>query len=121
MEAPDCPELGGVIGTPLTMVGGLTGSPTELMARIGADPETVDHVVLSHMHWGHIGNVALLPNATFSMAYRDSTSGRVSMPNLRASRSRSAAQNSGRSRSSNGKGGASSSRKPPTRCTRASG
>jgi glyoxylase-like metal-dependent hydrolase (beta-lactamase superfamily II) len=49
----------------------LTGSPTELMARIGVDPETVDHVVLSHMHWDHMGNVDLFPNATFIMARRE--------------------------------------------------
>ena len=49
----------------------LTASPTELMARIGVDPESVDHVVLSHMHWDHTGNVGLFPNATFSLARRE--------------------------------------------------
>ncbi|TWH10291.1 glyoxylase-like metal-dependent hydrolase (beta-lactamase superfamily II) [Rhodococcus rhodochrous J45] len=42
--------------------------PVELMARLGVTPDDVDHVVLSHMHFDHIGNVGLFPNATFSMA-----------------------------------------------------
>lgn len=42
--------------------------PTELLSRLGVTPADVDHVVLSHMHFDHIGNVGLFPNATFSMA-----------------------------------------------------
>jgi glyoxylase-like metal-dependent hydrolase (beta-lactamase superfamily II) len=42
--------------------------PAELLARVGAAPADVDHVVLSHMHYDHVGNVGLFPNATFSMA-----------------------------------------------------
>jgi glyoxylase-like metal-dependent hydrolase (beta-lactamase superfamily II) len=42
--------------------------PTELLARLDVRPEDVDHVVLSHMHFDHIGNVGLFPNAAFSMA-----------------------------------------------------
>lgn len=49
----------------------LTASPTDLLARIGVTPDAVDHVVLSHMHWDHIGNVGLFPNATFSLARRE--------------------------------------------------
>lgn len=42
--------------------------PAELLSRLGVAPEDVDHVVLSHMHFDHIGNVGLFPNATFSIA-----------------------------------------------------
>lgn len=42
--------------------------PAELLARLGVTPEDVDHVVLSHMHFDHIGNIGLFPNATFSIA-----------------------------------------------------
>lgn len=49
----------------------LVASPEELLARIGLTLAEVDHVVLSHMHWDHIGNVGLFPNATFSIARRE--------------------------------------------------
>ncbi|MYW96226.1 N-acyl homoserine lactonase family protein [Amycolatopsis rubida] len=49
----------------------LTATPAELLGRIGLSPAEVDHVVLSHMHWDHIGNVGLFPNATFSIARRE--------------------------------------------------
>jgi len=42
--------------------------PIELLARFGVDATDVDHVVLSHMHFDHIGNVDLFPRATFSVA-----------------------------------------------------
>lgn len=42
--------------------------PVELLARLGVGPEDVDHVVLSHMHFDHIGNIGLFPRATFSIA-----------------------------------------------------
>ena len=45
-----------------------TNHPIELLARFGVRPEEVDHVVISHMHFDHIGNVELFPNATFSIA-----------------------------------------------------
>jgi glyoxylase-like metal-dependent hydrolase (beta-lactamase superfamily II) len=46
-------------------------SPDELLERIGISAAEVDHVVLSHMHWDHIGNVGMFPNATFSIARRE--------------------------------------------------
>jgi glyoxylase-like metal-dependent hydrolase (beta-lactamase superfamily II) len=49
----------------------LTATPSELLARVGLNAADVDHVVLSHMHWDHIGNVDLFPNATFSIARRE--------------------------------------------------
>lgn len=42
--------------------------PIELLVRLGVEPEEVDHVVLTHMHFDHIGNIGLFPNATFSVA-----------------------------------------------------
>jgi len=45
-----------------------TTLPLELLARLDVRPGDVDHVVLSHMHFDHVGNIGLFPNATFSMA-----------------------------------------------------
>jgi glyoxylase-like metal-dependent hydrolase (beta-lactamase superfamily II) len=42
--------------------------PLDLLARFGVRGEDVDHVVLTHMHFDHIGNVGLFPNATFSIS-----------------------------------------------------
>ena len=42
--------------------------PLELLARLDVSAEDVDHVVLSHMHFDHIGNIGLFPKATFSIA-----------------------------------------------------
>jgi glyoxylase-like metal-dependent hydrolase (beta-lactamase superfamily II) len=42
--------------------------PAELLARMGVDPKTVDHLVLSHMHFDHVGNIDLFPNATVHIA-----------------------------------------------------
>ena len=49
----------------------LVASPEDLLTRIGSSLAEVDHVVLSHMHWDHIGNVDLFPNATFSLTRRE--------------------------------------------------
>ena len=40
----------------------------ETLSYLGVRPDDVDHVVLSHMHKDHVGNVNRFPNATFSMA-----------------------------------------------------
>lgn len=45
-----------------------TTLPLELLSGLDVRPEDVDHVVLSHMHFDHVGNVGLFPNATFSVA-----------------------------------------------------
>jgi len=40
----------------------------ELLASGGVNPAHVDHVVLSHLHFDHTGNIGLFPNATFSVS-----------------------------------------------------
>jgi glyoxylase-like metal-dependent hydrolase (beta-lactamase superfamily II) len=42
--------------------------PVELLGRMDVRPEDVDHVVLTHMHYDHVGNVERFPHATFSIA-----------------------------------------------------
>ena len=39
--------------------------PTEGLALIGINAETVEDVVISHMHYDHAGNLELFPNARF--------------------------------------------------------
>lgn len=41
--------------------------PVEMLRELGIEREDVDHVVLSHMHFDHVGNVHAFPNATFSI------------------------------------------------------
>jgi glyoxylase-like metal-dependent hydrolase (beta-lactamase superfamily II) len=41
--------------------------PAGLLARMGIAPADVDHVVISHMHFDHVGNLNLFPRATFSI------------------------------------------------------
>lgn len=43
-------------------------APLELLSRAGVRAADVDHVVVSHMHYDHVGNIGLFPNATISMA-----------------------------------------------------
>src|SRR5260370_34371811 len=39
--------------------------PGKGLAEIGVEAAAVRHVVLSHFHYGRVGNYALFPNATF--------------------------------------------------------
>lgn len=39
-------------------------APADALARLGVDPLTVSKVFVSHMHYDHIGNLDLFPNAT---------------------------------------------------------
>jgi glyoxylase-like metal-dependent hydrolase (beta-lactamase superfamily II) len=45
--------------------------PLELLARMGVRAGDVDHIVISHMHYDHVGNLELFPNATVSMARKE--------------------------------------------------
>ena len=39
--------------------------PTDGMRLVGIDPDTVEDVVITHMHYDHAGNLALFPKARF--------------------------------------------------------
>jgi glyoxylase-like metal-dependent hydrolase (beta-lactamase superfamily II) len=41
--------------------------PVELLARVGVAPGDVDRVIVSHMHFDHVGNLDLFPHATVVM------------------------------------------------------
>jgi glyoxylase-like metal-dependent hydrolase (beta-lactamase superfamily II) len=42
--------------------------PRDLLRQLGVSPEAVDHIVVTHMHYDHVGNAELFPNATFTLA-----------------------------------------------------
>jgi glyoxylase-like metal-dependent hydrolase (beta-lactamase superfamily II) len=42
-------------------------NPVDVLARVGVEAAAVKHVVLTHMHWDHVGGVHLFPQATFYM------------------------------------------------------
>lgn len=39
--------------------------PAELLRRLAVDPETVEDVILTHLHYDHAGNLPRFPKATF--------------------------------------------------------
>ena len=39
--------------------------PSKGLAELGVDCTAVQHVILTHFHYDHVGNYALFPNATF--------------------------------------------------------
>lgn len=41
--------------------------PSEGLAALGVDADTVSDVIISHMHYDHVGNYALFPKATFHL------------------------------------------------------
>lgn len=42
--------------------------PAEALARLGIDPTAVETLVISHIHWDHVGNLHLFPNARMPVA-----------------------------------------------------
>lgn len=42
--------------------------PLEMLSRIDVNAKDVDHIVISHLHYDHAGNLGLFPNATVSVA-----------------------------------------------------
>jgi glyoxylase-like metal-dependent hydrolase (beta-lactamase superfamily II) len=45
--------------------------PVEALRALGVEPETVSTVVLTHLHYDHIGNLAAFPAATFVVPRRE--------------------------------------------------
>src|SRR3954464_1663312 len=46
-------------------------APRDGLQAIGGDPDRVEDVVISHMHYDHAGNNDLFPNATFHLQDRE--------------------------------------------------
>ncbi len=42
--------------------------PAEALARLGIDPAAVELLVISHIHYDHVGNLGLFPNARMPVA-----------------------------------------------------
>jgi glyoxylase-like metal-dependent hydrolase (beta-lactamase superfamily II) len=49
----------------------LVQRPAELLDKIQVDPKTVQHAIVTHLHWDHVGGYALFPNATFYLQERE--------------------------------------------------
>ena len=45
--------------------------PAEALALLGVEPEAVELVIITHLHYDHTGNLDLFPNAEFAVAERD--------------------------------------------------
>lgn len=40
-------------------------NPTEGLAKVGIDADKVEHVIVTHLHWDHVGNYDRFPKAQF--------------------------------------------------------
>jgi glyoxylase-like metal-dependent hydrolase (beta-lactamase superfamily II) len=49
----------------------LVRHPAELLDKIQVDPKTVQHAVVTHLHWDHVGGYALVPNARLYLQERE--------------------------------------------------
>ena len=59
--------------------------PVAALRLIGLDPGAVEHVILTHMHYDHVGNFHLFPRATFHLQepeMRFATGGSMRHPRL---------------------------------------
>jgi glyoxylase-like metal-dependent hydrolase (beta-lactamase superfamily II) len=45
--------------------------PAELLDKIQVDPKTVQHAIVTHLHWDHVGGYALVPNARLYIQERE--------------------------------------------------
>jgi glyoxylase-like metal-dependent hydrolase (beta-lactamase superfamily II) len=45
--------------------------PAELLDKIQVDPKGVQHAIVTHLHWDHVGGYALFPNARFYLQERE--------------------------------------------------
>jgi glyoxylase-like metal-dependent hydrolase (beta-lactamase superfamily II) len=43
-------------------------APADALARLGIDPAAVEKLVISHIHWDHVGNLGLFPHARMPVA-----------------------------------------------------
>jgi glyoxylase-like metal-dependent hydrolase (beta-lactamase superfamily II) len=46
-------------------------APTRALVLAGVEPATVEHVVLTHLHYDHVGNIDAFPRATFHAHERE--------------------------------------------------
>jgi glyoxylase-like metal-dependent hydrolase (beta-lactamase superfamily II) len=49
----------------------LVRHPRALLDKIQVDPKTVQHAIVTHLHWDHVGGYALFPNARFYLQERE--------------------------------------------------
>jgi glyoxylase-like metal-dependent hydrolase (beta-lactamase superfamily II) len=49
----------------------LVRPPAELLDKIQVNPKTVQHAIVTHMHWDHVGNYDLFPNAHLYLQERE--------------------------------------------------
>jgi glyoxylase-like metal-dependent hydrolase (beta-lactamase superfamily II) len=56
------PEVGAERGRQLII------EPAEALVRLGVDPSEVRRVIVTHLHYDHIGNLSLFPRAEFLLA-----------------------------------------------------
>jgi glyoxylase-like metal-dependent hydrolase (beta-lactamase superfamily II) len=49
----------------------LVWHPAELLDKIQVDPQTVQHAIVTHMHWDHVGGYALFPKARLYLQERE--------------------------------------------------
>jgi len=49
----------------------LTNAPAEGLKALGIEPETIEDVIVTHMHYDHAGNLGLFPNARFHLQDRE--------------------------------------------------
>jgi glyoxylase-like metal-dependent hydrolase (beta-lactamase superfamily II) len=59
------PELAERMSRPCTI------TPALLLDKLGVDGAEVEQVVVTHLHYDHIGNLDLFPNARFTVAQRE--------------------------------------------------
>jgi glyoxylase-like metal-dependent hydrolase (beta-lactamase superfamily II) len=49
----------------------LVRHPAEMLDKIQVDPNNVQHAIVTHLHWDHVGGYALFPNARLYLQERE--------------------------------------------------